>query len=59
MSLCPKQIRGDAAFVKPAWYRLLDQEDYPYAIRIPANDVLKRETVHLIRRPVDRPPKKP
>ena len=29
------------------------------AIRIPANDVLEREMPHLLKRPVDRPPKQP
>jgi len=55
----PKFFRGDAAFARPALYRLLEQEDYQYAIRIPANDVLEREIAHLLKRPVGRPPKKP
>ncbi len=55
----PKFFRGDAAFARPALYRLLEQEDYQYAIRIPANDVLEREIVPLLKRPVGRPPKKP
>jgi hypothetical protein len=55
----PKFFRGDAAFARPALYRLLEQEDYQYAIRIPANDVLEREIVHLLTRPVGRPPQKP
>ncbi len=55
----PKFFRGDAAFARPALYRLLEKEDYQYAIRIPANDVLKREIAHLLKRPVGRPPKKP
>jgi hypothetical protein len=55
----PKFFRGDAAFARPALYRLLEHEDYQYAIRIPANDVLEREIAHLLTRPVGRPPKKP
>lgn len=55
----PKFFRGDAAFARSALYRLLEQEDYQCAIRIPANDVLEREIVHLLKRPVGCPPKKP
>jgi hypothetical protein len=55
----PKFFRGDAAFANPALYRLLENEEYQYAIRIPANDVLEREIAHLLRRPVGRPPRKP
>jgi len=55
----PKFFRGDAAFARPALYRLLEKEDYQYAIRIPANDVLEGEIAHLLKRPVGRPPKKP
>jgi len=55
----PKLFRGDAAFARPALYRLLENEGYQYAIRIPANDVLEREIAHLLTRPVGRPPKQP
>jgi hypothetical protein len=55
----PKLFRGDAAFARPALYRLLEQEGYQYAIRLPANDVLEREIAHLLTRPVGRPPQKP
>ena len=55
----PKLFRGDAAFARPALYRLLEKEGYQYAIRIPANDVLEREIAHLLKRPVGRPPQKP
>ena len=55
----PKFFRGDAAFANPALYRLLENEGYQYAIRIPANDVLEREIAHLLTRPVGRPPRKP
>ena len=52
-------FRGDAAFAKPAIYRFLEQEQFLYAIRLPANDVLQAEIGHLLTRPVGRPPKKP
>jgi Transposase DDE domain group 1 len=55
----PKLFRGDAAFARPALYRLLENEGYQYAIRIPANDVLEGEIAHLLTRPVGRPPQKP
>ena len=55
----PKFFRGDAAFAHPALYRLLEQEGDQYAIRLPANDVLEREIIHLLTRPVGRPPQKP
>jgi hypothetical protein len=55
----PKFFRGDAAFANPALYRLLENEDDQYAIRIPANDVLEREIAQLLTRPVGRPPRKP
>ena len=42
--------RGDTAFAKPAIYRFLE-EDYRYAIRLPANDVLCREIEELTRSP--------
>ena len=50
---------GDAAFANPALYRLLEKEDYHYAIRIKANAVLERENEHLLTRPVGRPSYKP
>ncbi len=55
----PKFFRGDAAFANPALYRLLEKEDYHYAIRIKANAVLEREIEHLLTRPVGRPSYKP
>ena len=55
----PKFFRGDAAFANPALYRLLEKEDYHYAIRIKANAVLEREVEHLLTRPVGRPSHKP
>jgi len=55
----PKFFRGDAAFANPALYRLLEKEDYHYAIRIKANAVLEREIDHLLTRSVGRPSRKP
>ena len=37
-----KFFRGDAAFANPELYPFLEAEDYLYAIRLPANDVLYR-----------------
>ena len=54
-----KFFRGDAAFAIPELYQFLEAEDYLYAIRLPANDVLYRKIEHLRKRPVGRPPKKP
>jgi hypothetical protein len=48
-------LRGDAAFAKPEIYRFLEKEDYVYAIRLPANEVLCREIEELTRRPGDWP----
>ena len=52
-------FRADAAFAKPELYELLELEGIRYAIRLPANQVLQRRIVHLLTRPVGRPPKKP
>jgi hypothetical protein len=52
-------FRADAAFAKPELYELPEAEGIRYAIRLPANQVLQRRTVHLLTRPVGRPPKKP
>ena len=55
----PKFFRGDAAFANPALYRLLEEEDYRYVIRLKANAVLEREISHLLTRPIGRPSHKP
>src|SRR5262245_53121457 len=55
----PKFFRGDAAFASPKLMKLLEAEHYWYAIRLKANAVLERHIVHLLKRPVGRPPKKP
>src|SRR5512144_968483 len=55
----PKFFRGDAAFATPKLFGVLEQEGYWYAIRLKANAVLERQIVHLLKRPVGRPSKKP
>jgi hypothetical protein len=52
-----RYYRGDAAFAEPAVYEYLEQEDFSYAIRIPANAALEREIEPLLKRP-RRPPKR-
>lgn len=52
-------FRGDAAFADPEIYRFLESEDYFYAIRLKANQILYDKVDHLLTRPVGRPPKKP
>jgi hypothetical protein len=48
--------RGDAAFVNPEMYEVLEAEQIAHTIRLPANDVLQRRIGYLLRRPVGRPP---
>ncbi|UCC69708.1 MAG: IS1380 family transposase [Armatimonadota bacterium] len=55
----PRFFRGDAAFAKPEIYEYLESEGYLYAIRLPANEVLRREIAPFLRRPVGRPPNRP
>ena len=55
----PKFFRADAALANPAWYRLLEDEGYQYAIRIKANAVLERHVEHRLTRPVGRLSRKP
>ncbi len=55
----PKFFRRDAAFAGSKLLRLLEQEEFRYAIRIKANAVLERKIAHLPRRPVGRPSRKP
>ncbi len=52
-------FRADAAFAKPEVYEYLEPRGIGYAIRLPANDVLREQIGHLLKRPVGRPPKKP
>ena len=50
----PKFFRGDAAFAKPALFRLLEAESFHYVIRLKANPVLQEKIAPFIRRPVGR-----
>ena len=52
-------LRGDAAFARPEVHEFLEQEQYRYAIRLPASDVLQRQIEHLLTRPAGRPPNEP
>jgi len=52
-------FRGDAAFANPDIYSFLEEEDYRYAIRLPANQNLQRAIEHLLTRPVGRPSRAP
>ena len=54
-----RYFRADAAFAKPEVYEYLEGRRVLYAIRLPSNEVLQRETAPLLMRPVGRPPKKP
>jgi len=49
-------FRGDAAFALPDVYEFLEAEGFGYAIRLPANQVLKAQIAPLLTRPVGRPP---
>ena len=55
----PKFFRGDAAFAQPGVYDYLEGENYQYAIRLPANNVLYQQVQLLLTRPVGRPARKP
>jgi hypothetical protein len=52
-------FRADAAFANPKVYEFLEKDEYLYAIRLPANDVLQREIKPLLTRPAGRPPNRP
>ena len=52
-------FRGDAAFANPDIYTFLEEEDYLYAIRLPANQNLQRAIEHLLTLPVGRPSRAP
>jgi hypothetical protein len=47
-------FRANAAFAKPEIYEALEERGVKYAIRIPANDSLKRDISELLTRPVGR-----
>ena len=52
-------FRGDAAFAKPDIYEAAEERGVKYAIRLPANENLRREVAELLVRPVGRPSRKP
>ena len=52
-------FRADAALAKPELYAALEERDWQYAIRLPANDHLQRNITELLTRPVGRPIYKP
>lgn len=48
-------FRADAAYAIPALYARLEEAGYSYAIRLPANNVLREKIAHRLMRPVGRP----
>ncbi|MCB1602644.1 MAG: IS1380 family transposase [Xanthomonadales bacterium] len=48
-------FRADAAYACPAIYARLEETGYFYAIRLPANAVLRSRIAHRLTRPVGRP----
>jgi len=48
-------FRADAAYAIPAIYERLEEAGYFYAIRLPANAVLREKIAHRLTRPVGRP----
>jgi hypothetical protein len=48
-------FRADAAYAMPAIYKRLEEAKYFYAIRLPANTVLREKVAHRLTRPVGRP----
>jgi hypothetical protein len=48
-------FRADAAYASPAIYARLEEAGYFYAIRLPANSVLREKIAHQLTRPVGRP----
>jgi len=48
-------FRADAAYAIPAIYERLEEARYFYAIRLPANTVLREKIAHRLTRPVGRP----
>jgi hypothetical protein len=57
--VCKRDIlrffRADAAYAIPAIYARLEEAGYFYAIRLPANNVLREKIAHRLTRPVGRP----
>ncbi|MEY4890962.1 MAG: hypothetical protein RIQ75_2092 [Pseudomonadota bacterium] len=48
-------FRADAAYASPAIYERLEEAGYFYAIRLPANNILRDRIAHRLTRPVGRP----
>ena len=48
-------LRADATFAIPAIYERLEEAGYFYAIRLPANAVLREKITYRLTRPVGRP----
>src|SRR3546814_8483932 len=48
-------FRADAAYAIPAIYMRLEEARFFYAIRLPANAVLREKIAHRLTRPVGRP----
>jgi hypothetical protein len=48
-------LRADAAYASPAIYARPEEAGYLYAIRLPANAVLREKIAHRLSRPVGRP----
>ena len=48
-------FRADAAYAIPAIYERLEEASFFYAIRLPANTVLREKIAHRLTRPVGRP----
>ena len=48
-------FRADAAYAMPAIYGRLEEAKFFYAIRLPANNVLREKIAHRLTRPVGRP----
>lgn len=51
-----RYFRADAAFANPEVYEFLEDEEFKYAIRLPANQILQQGIGYLLKRPVGRPP---
>jgi hypothetical protein len=51
------RFRADAAFASPDVYEYLEAREIKYAIRLPANRILRNRIGYLLKRPVGRPPK--
>jgi len=54
-----QQFRGDAGFARPEIYEYLEEHEFLYAIRLPANAVLEREIEPCVERPEELEPGPP